>query len=793
MPLAALQECEASSGEEIMNNSLPELWRLDARVILFPVRHHSPAAARLVCELIERVRPSHVLVEGPSDFNDQLDELWLSHQLPIAIYSYLCDAGGVSRSAYYPFCEHSPEWQAMQTAHQLGITTRFIDLPWSDVAREEGEPANRYSDGDLLRSRYLERVCHQLGVDDIHTLWDTLFELDGTLSLENYLRRCHEWCGHSRLLEGVGRLMDRRREAFMASMIRQALSESNGRIVVVTGGYHSLALHARLNGGGPAGIDDPAECPLTPLAAGQERGISLTPYSFERLDSLSGYDAGMPNPGFYQRVWLDRKEGRSDTWVSLLTEIAKRLRVRSQTVSAADLIAAETTARALASMRGHSEVWRNDLVDGLTAAIIKDDLAVTGKHPLLEAIHEVLRGGERGQLDARTRQPPLLRDVQNQLSVHALEPQNTPREVDLELTADEGRNRSRVLHQLKLLAIPGFDLVAGSDFEKRDDLARVWERWKISASFDFTARCIESARYGSSLLEAATGKLDEESRAIERDAGKAALLLLQAALAGLLSQAVKLFERVRELVRSDADFFSVTAALRHLLYLFKYDAALQTAGQADIGELLKETYAGGLWLLESLGQVSGRDQEILDGIGSLRETFERCESLLDFDRAELTGVLHRVGCDRGQTPLVRGATLGARWSLGDADGDQALAAMRLFVDPNQFGDFLTGLFALAREQVQRQPDLVLGIHQAIAAYSVDDFLLALPSLRLAFTYFTPREKHYLAQTLRRALGLEQEPEMSALAVDPATVAQALVWEERLFTAVEKYGLQGRTT
>ena len=31
--------------------------------------------------------------------------------------------------------------------------------------------------------------------------------------------------------------------------------------------------------------------------AGQ--GIALTPYSYERLDSLTGYEAGMPNPGFY--------------------------------------------------------------------------------------------------------------------------------------------------------------------------------------------------------------------------------------------------------------------------------------------------------------------------------------------------------------------------------------------------------------------------------------------------------------------------------------------------------------
>ena len=769
-------------------DQFPDLWRLDARAILFPVRHHSPAAARLVCELIERVRPSHVLVEGPSDFNDELDQLWLPHQLPIAIYSYLRDADGITRSAYYPFCEHSPEWQAIQTAHRIGSIVRFIDLPWSDVAREEGEPANRYSDGELLRSRYLDRLCQHLGVDDVHTLWDTLFELDASLSVEDYLRRCHDWCGHSRLLEGEGRLADRKREAFMASMIRQALAESEGQVLVVTGGYHSLALHARLNGGGPDGIGEPGEYSLTRLEAGQERGIALTPYSFERLDSLSGYEAGMPNPGFYQRVWQDRQKKAGDTHRALLAEVAKKLRERNQTVSAADLIAAESTARALAAMRGHPEVWRNDLVDGLTAAIIKDDLALTGKHPLLDVIHEVLRGGERGQLDSRAKQPPLYRDVQNQLTLHALEPSKQPLEVELELMQDEGRNRSRVLHRLQLLGIPGFDQTGGSDLAARDDLSRVWEKWKISASFDFTARCIESARYGSMLLEAAANRLEEEARTIERDAGKAALLLLRAALAGLLTQAVQLFERVRELIRSDADFFSVTGALGHLLYLFRYDAALQTAGQTDIGELLKETYERGLWLLESLGQVSGRDKEIIDGLSTLRETFERCELLLHFTRNDLTGVLQRVGNDRGQTPLVRGSALGARWSLGDADGEQAMATMRLFADPDHLGDFLTGLFALAREQVQRHPALVLGIHRAVSGYGAEDFLAALPSLRLAFTYFTPREKHYLAQTLRRALGLEEEPEMTALQADPATVARALAWEERLFGAAEKYGL-----
>jgi len=56
---------------------------------------------------------------------------------------------------------------------------------------------------------------------------------------------------HFRLLEGAGSATDRRREAFMASMIRQTLDEQNGPVLVVTGGYHSVALHGRLTGQAP--------------------------------------------------------------------------------------------------------------------------------------------------------------------------------------------------------------------------------------------------------------------------------------------------------------------------------------------------------------------------------------------------------------------------------------------------------------------------------------------------------------------------------------------------------------
>ncbi len=77
--------------EPMMNRGILDL---DAQVIFFPVRHHSPACARLVRRLIHDLRPSRVLIEGPSDFNSRMAELSLPHRLPIAIYSYVRLPGG---------------------------------------------------------------------------------------------------------------------------------------------------------------------------------------------------------------------------------------------------------------------------------------------------------------------------------------------------------------------------------------------------------------------------------------------------------------------------------------------------------------------------------------------------------------------------------------------------------------------------------------------------------------------------------------------------------------------------
>jgi hypothetical protein len=102
------------------------------------------------------------------------------------------------------------------------------------------------------------------------------------------------------------------------------------------------------------------------------------------------------------------------------------------------------------------------------------------------------------------------------------------------------------------------------------------------------------------------------------------------------------------------------------------------------------------------------------------------------------------------------------WTLGAATPEQVLAHLLLFSNPNHLGDFLTGLFVLAREVAQRHPQLVKSLDRLLLEFGAEEFQQALPSLRLAFTYFTPREKHYMLTTLFESLGLRGVKPLSAI-------------------------------
>lgn len=777
---------------------------MSPRVLFFPVRHHSPAAALALRDILRRVKPEAVLVEGPSDFNPRVGELFLPHALPIAVYTWYQREDGERRGAYYPFAENSPEWQAALWARDNGAAFRFIDLPWAELDSiepgEEERSSQRWADGELRRSDYVARLCRELSVDSFDDLWDELFEIEKDLRADEYVKRAGLFCSHSRSLERLS-AEDREREAFMASRVRDAVAEFRGRIVVVTGGYHAPALAAALEAGEDTPRDgDRAEAATASRIPDDKRGIALTPYSEARLDALKGYEAGMPGPGFYRKVWEQASEGGGWDHRAVVSEVVAGLRARKQLFSSADLISSEATSRALAGLRGHDRIWRRDIVDGLRGALVKDDLAAGGSHPLLDAIADVFRGDRVGRLAEGVTLPPLVVALRAELSRLGLEPAQTAREVELDLHKPEEREKSRVLHRLRLLSVRGFTLVDGADPAPGTDPGELWEKWSLLWSPEMEATAIEASRYGSSLEEATAAVLHEKAGLLGRDAEKAAALLLDAALAGVGSRVKALIGELEALIRAGGDFLATAKALDRLIYLYVWDTVLEFGDREYLGGLLSETWRRALYLFEGIGIIAGKDRELTDAVRALASAFERCADTLGLGREELSGALRRVKDDDAQSPLVRGAALGALWAIGESGREEAATALRLFWDPSRLGDFLTGLFSLAREEVRRDGSLLESIDERLSAFAAGEFSEALPALRLAFTWFTPREK---AQMAARIAGSKSERDTDAaapsgrrdeapelLAVSPAEAAETLAFEEALARQALRFGLRG---
>ncbi|NUP51212.1 MAG: hypothetical protein HOW97_28450, partial [Catenulispora sp.] len=137
----------------------PETPTVPATLTIVGVRHHSPACAGLVREAIERLRPAHVLIEGPADVNPRLGEFLLGHELPVAVFTS-ARSGQRSRASWSPFCDYSPEWIALTEGTRAGAQVRFIDLPaWHPAF---AAMANRYADAERRYTQAVDGLCRSL-------------------------------------------------------------------------------------------------------------------------------------------------------------------------------------------------------------------------------------------------------------------------------------------------------------------------------------------------------------------------------------------------------------------------------------------------------------------------------------------------------------------------------------------------------------------------------------------------------------------------------------------------------
>ncbi|WP_125778096.1 DUF5682 family protein [Antribacter gilvus] len=305
---------------ERLRRAAEAIGTLRARGIhLAPVRHHSPACAVAVGAAIEELRPSAVLIEGPEEYTALIPALLHEETRPPVAVLSLGDSG----SGFYPLARFSPEWVALRAGHAAGAELAFVDRPWGERGageREQGEPGpgERGEDGQttLMSERYLAHsetiaaVARRLGCRDHDEVWDHLFEARTAGELSDWRVVFDDvlaWAALARLdyeeavLAADGSLD---REARMSARVAEHVERlaGSGPVLVVTGAFHTLALVEALSGA-PEGAVVRDRWPAEGYGEVASAEAWLVRYDHERLDGLRGYGAGMPTPGYYERLF----------------------------------------------------------------------------------------------------------------------------------------------------------------------------------------------------------------------------------------------------------------------------------------------------------------------------------------------------------------------------------------------------------------------------------------------------------------------------------------------------------
>ncbi|MEU4437616.1 DUF5682 family protein [Micromonospora chalcea] len=754
-------------------------------VTFLGVRHHSPACARLVAATVARLRPAYVLVEGPADLNGRMDELLGDHELPIAVFTAHRD-GNRRHASWSPFCAYSPEWVALTAGREVGAQLRFIDLPaWHPALSGR---ANRYADADQRYAEAVRRLCATLAVDNVDALWDHLFEIGPDDGLAERLDTYFDVLRG----ESAAGADDTAREAYMARWVRAARRRAAGRpVLVVTGGFHRPALVRLTAGAGDDGPED-EDWPEVPAPAPDAvAGSYLVPYSFRRLDAFVGYQSGMPSPAYYQRVWEDGPRRAAE---ALTEAVAARLRARRQPVSTADLIAARTMAGGLARLRGHAHPGRVDVLDALVSALVTDALdqplpwatrgtLAPGAHPVVVEMVAALSGDQVGRLHPDTPLPPLVHDVDAELARHRIDPQET---VELDLTVSGDLARSRLLHRLRLLDVPGHSRESGPRVGAD---ALLTERWTPAPSADRLARVIEAGGYGPTVTDAVTARIEERVTLLGADVDALATTLFDTALAGLTEHSTRTLTAITRATGTVTDLRALGRALAVALALWRHDRLLGSAGTAPLGALITAAVRRALWLVEGVRATAApADPGRLAALVAVRDAIRHAGPALGLDRDGALAVAGRVAADAAAPPDLRGAALGLAWSLGDVP--DAARAVRAVAAPDTLGDWLSGLFALAREEVVAgDAALLTVVDELLAGMGAHDFLVALPALRQAFGWFPPRERAEVARHVQALHGDDAPPgDLLRLDADPLLVAAARAVEERVDAVLAREGL-----
>ncbi|MER6105125.1 DUF5682 family protein [Streptomyces sp. NPDC001832] len=686
------------------------------------------------------------------------------------------------------------------------------DAPLGAAGALDAGPDPAPGDGTAQVQRsYAEALAAAGTGRDGDDLWDRAVEVLAPGCAPDAVRRAALGVGWALRADAAVPAADLAREERMRQVIASASADGR-RVAAVIGAFHTPALLASTQadagaeaGAGTTGVSGAMGQAAVPSEAGPRgagprtwgsgtdaAGVwaagragedrtaategsavtSLVPYSFDLLDSRSGYPAGIRDPLWQQAVLAAAgdPERIREAAADAVTGLCREMRRGGHTAGTGE--AAETLRLAcdLAALRGLPAPGRGELLEAVTTVLGQGEPLGRGR-ALARALEAVFVGTARGRISPHAPRSGLGPSVEAELAELRLPRPDDPDRRDLRLDPLRSPLDGRREVLLQRLLVIGASYGEPLDVASTGDGTALGTRWRLTWTPSVPARLDLAGVRGVTAAQAAAGTLAATARHEAAEGGPTPAQILTgltaAARCGLPELVdVRLYEASAVLPDS-ADLPELLQALDLLEGLRRghYPGTMQDA-RTTAGALTEELLEAAVRSLPGLtGSDSGADAGALVALAD-RTAARHLGLRLDRALAELAAE---------GSPLIQGAALAVRVLL-DLDDAAGLGERTAgWIDGATAPDTrralakrLTGLLTAAGPLLQASPDALAALMDRVDALADQDFLDRLPALRGGFDTLAPAARDRLLTTVTERLGdrldlsLDAPPELLAL-------------------------------
>ncbi len=732
---------------------------------LLGVRHHGPGSAASVCRALDAIDPAVVLVEGPPDAEPVLRfAAAAGMRPPVALLVHA--ENDPALSSFYPFAEHSPEWQAIHWALTRGRRLRCIDLPMEHrlalqaeerAARQQApEPPEHDVEtppedaGAPARSRYardpLGMLAAAAGESDGETWWNALVEqgshgVDVFAAIEAAMTEVRAAVEADVAAPPADALLEERREASMRLAIHDARKDAAGAIAVVCGAWHVPALRR-----------DVALAADRKTLKGLPRiktTATWVPWTETQLAFASGYGAGVVSPGWYRHLWRYVSDGARRHDLGAMTArwqagVADLLRREGLPAATASVIEATRLATSLAALRGFSAPGLAEMQDASLAALCH------GEPALLQIIEARLVIGDRiGEIDESVPQMPLLADLTRWQKRLRLKPQALDEALSLDLRSDGGLQRSILLHRLNLIEVPW-----GRRGDAGTSRGTFRENWILAWAPELSVKLAEALRWGTTIEQAAAGAASD--KAAGATSVVALAVLVESCLnADVPDAAERCITRLQELAVNAGDITGLMRAAVPLANVLRYGTARKLPREALgllVSSIVAEVCIGLAHACRQLDDAAAAETRQAAG------AFDHAVGLLEETRYREAWhtALGKLLDDDQVAPMLRGFAARRLYEQSAIDPERTAAvlsrALSPSVPPNEAGGWLEGFLGGAAQILLHDRALFAMVDRWLQGIAEDDFINLLPAIRRAVAGFDAAERRRLLDQVKREPG-----------------------------------------